>query len=155
MRKLHFPGQYCIDTSALIHMSIVYPRDVFPSPWEDLEMLKRNARLVAPPQVLEELRPKNDALLEWAKANRDMFEATEEEIRLAADIVHKFSRLVDTERETEQADPFVIALAITNGCSVVTEEKGESERKIPGVCAHYQVECLSLLEFFREQDWVY
>lgn len=156
MRKLRFPGQYCIDTSALIHLSMEYPVDVFPSPWADLERLKSNGRLIAPRQVLEELRRKNDVLFKWAKANRDMFaQVTEEQTRLANDIVHNFPNLIDEKKETEEADPFVIALAITDGCAVVTQEKGESGRKIPGVCKHYEVQCLSLLELFREQKWEY
>ena len=154
--KLPFPGQYCIDTSALIRMSIDYPRDVFPSLWEDLERLKSNVRLTAPRQVLEELRPKNDALLGWAKANRDMFaEVTEEQTRLVTDILRKFPELIDPDKTIPDADPFVIALASTDGCSVVTEEKGTSTGKIPGVCDHYQVQCLSLVEFFRQQKWKY
>jgi len=158
MRKLPFPGQYCIDTSALIDLSMQYPVDVFPSLWTDLERLKRNARLVAPRQVLEELVPKNDELLAWARANKDMFaEKTEEHMRLVTEILVNFPKLVDILKETEEADPFVIALAITDSRSVVTSERSghPSRPKIPDVCAQYEIECLSLVEFFRQENLKY
>ena len=153
--KLHLPGQYCIDTSALIDLR-PYRVEFFPSLWTDLERLKRNARLVAPRQVLEELRRKNDAVWEWANANKDMFaEVTPEQIRLVKDILHNFRNLIDVNSETEEADPFVIALAITDHCTVVTQEGRKNIHSIPNVCDHYGVDCLSLFGFFRQEDLKY
>ncbi len=156
--KLPFPGRCCIDTSALIDLSMQYPVDVFPSLWADLESLKSNDRLTAPRQVFEELRRKSDALLEWARANKDMFaEVTEEQRGLVSGILSKFPELIDVKKETAEADPFVIALAISDSCAVVTSERPgtPSRPKIPDVCDHYEVECLSLVEFFRQEDWEY
>jgi hypothetical protein len=50
----------------------------------------------------------------------------------------------------------VIALARSRGWKVVTQEhpaKPGGRPKIPDVCQHYGIECLSLFEFFRENKW--
>jgi len=47
-----FPG-YVIDTNALIDLwRRRYPRDVFPTLWQNLEALIRSGELVAPQEVL-------------------------------------------------------------------------------------------------------
>jgi len=53
MMKL-IPG-YCIDTSALIDFNRTYPRDVFPSLWEKMELMVKNGNLIAPKEVLNEI----------------------------------------------------------------------------------------------------
>ena len=146
---------YCIDTSALIDLR-PYRAEFFPSLWADLERLKSNGRLTAPRQVLEELQRKNDAVWEWARANRDMFEeVTDEQILLVKDILDNFPNLIDVNSETEEADPFVIALAITDQCTVVTLEGRKNIHSIPNVCDHYGVDCLSLFDFFRQENLEY
>jgi hypothetical protein len=58
---------YCIDTCALIDLwRRHYPPDVFPGLWEDIERLVNQGRLIAPREVLEELRGVDDEILEWA-----------------------------------------------------------------------------------------
>lgn len=53
------------------------------------------------------------------------------------------------------ADPFVIATALVNGFTVVTEELGGSptKPKIPSVCTALGVRCINVLQFIREQGW--
>lgn len=155
-----------MDTSALIHMKMYYPRDVFASLWENMENLTTVGRLVCPQQVFEELEKKDDELLEWAKIHKSTFrEVDAEQIRIVRGILARFPELVDAQKTTEEADPFVIALAIYGGEQrtlweqkhvVVSEEKpsGPGGRpKIPDVCKSYDVEHLLLIELFREENW--
>ena len=74
------------------------------------------------------------------------------------------SNLVDTDKETPEADPFVIALALAkrsslfkSECFVVTEETwaGPGGIKIPNVCADYRVPCIRLVEIFELEGWVF
>lgn len=156
-----FPG-YCIDTSALVDlMKRFYPPDIFPSLWEDLKKLISQGNLIAPKQVLKELEKygdRDDPLLKWAKRNKGMFVDLTEKAQLQSvkEILERFPNLVDSNKE-EEADPFVVALAKVEGYSVIASEKiGSIDRpKIPDVCNHYGIKCLSLQEFFREQKWVY
>ncbi len=58
---------FCIDTCALIDLwRRYYPPDVFPGLWADIEKLIGQGRLIAPREVLEELRGVDDEMLEWA-----------------------------------------------------------------------------------------
>ena len=52
------------------------------------------------------------------------------------------------------ADPFVIARAAVERRAVVTTEKfKEHGAKIPNICKHFDVECLSLEEFMEREEW--
>ncbi len=52
------------------------------------------------------------------------------------------------------ADPFVIAKAAVEGHTVVTMEQFRANAaKIPNICRHFGVPCLSLEEFFEAEGW--
>lgn len=160
--KLSFPGFcYCIDTSALIDLRWGYPRDVFPSAWKNLEGMVHGGRLVAPHEVIEELRAYQgkDELLEWAGKNKRMFKRLDgEQLGHVGRIVRSYPRFVDVSKTTPEADPFVVALARIEGCTVVASEKFAQpggRPRIPDVCRAEGIECISLLDLFRTQGWKY
>jgi hypothetical protein len=52
------------------------------------------------------------------------------------------------------ADPFVVACAKIRQGTVVTEERYKPHAaKIPNVCEHFQIPCINLEYFMREQKW--
>ena len=52
------------------------------------------------------------------------------------------------------ADPFVIAKACVDGTTVVTTEKFKpNASKIPNICRHFGVSCLSVQEFMETENW--
>jgi hypothetical protein len=62
---------YCIDTSALIDLHTNhYPPDIFPGLWKDLEFLVDQGLLIAPDEVFQEIRVKDDELAKWGKSNK-------------------------------------------------------------------------------------
>ncbi len=153
---------YCIDTSAVIDLwRRLYPRDVFPSLWENIEKLIQEEVIIAPKEVLKELEKEEDELYKWAKKYKDMFMNLDEgQIDKVKDIQGKFPKLVDVSKTIPEADPFVIALALVNKITVISMEKSSNIRlnknakpKLPDVCIEYKVKCIQLLEFFREQNW--
>ncbi len=149
---------YCIDTSAILDGWVrYYPPDVFPALWKNLEAMIEAEELIAPEEVLREIEKKEDELHKWVKSHEKMFHPLDEAVqRATAEILTKFPRLVDSEKERSRADPFVIALAKTVDCPVVTGEKaaGTKDRpKIPTVCDHFGVRHLSLLGLIREKAW--
>jgi hypothetical protein len=157
--KLPFESHsYCIDTNALIDLwRRLYPMDIFPSLWKKMEDLVHSGKLIAPREVLNELEKMDDDLLKWAKKHRAIFIAPEtEQLDQVKEILRVFPTLIDPNKTTPDADPFVIALAITERAVVVTNEKAAGPGgppKIPNVCLKYDVKCLNLLDFFREQKW--
>src|SRR3989339_961715 len=101
---------YIIDTSSLVKLNRNNPIDVFPSIWEKLKFLSDNNRLVAPREVLNEIKQNDDMLSRWAKDQKKMFkEPTQKQIEIVQEILKEFPALIDTERKYD-ADPWVIAL---------------------------------------------
>jgi rRNA-processing protein FCF1 len=161
-----FGSDYCIDTSALIDLRRrKYAPDVFRSLWERIEELVKSGRIISHQKVFEELKKltdKSDNLLKWAKVHKRMFISLDGgQSKNVLKILEVFPRLIDQNRETEEADPFVIALAMIENRTIITSEQPayidvnkNARPKIPDVCKHYKVPCIyDLLEFFRQEKW--
>jgi hypothetical protein len=152
-----FPG-YCIDTNALIDLwRRFYPPDIFSSLWKEIENIISQGKLIAPREVFDELGKQDDELYKWAKRNKQMYKNLDrEQMKQVCNILKQFKELIDTNKETPDADPFVIALAKNKGWTVITSEKPANlggHPKIPDVCKNYNIKCIPLIKFFREQKW--
>lgn len=149
--------RYSIDTSALLDgWTRYYPPDVFPDVWTGIEELIDHGELRATDEVFVELKKRDDDVFAWAKSRKaSLFVAIGDEIQeQVATILAQHERLVRHNRSG--ADPFVIGLAMVEGCAVVTGERlsGSLEKpKIPDVCNALEVPHLDLLGLFREQGW--
>ncbi len=162
---------YCIDTSAWIGIKQVYPEKSFPSVWNKLDTLVRSNRVISPQEVYNELEKKDDEVFRWVKQRKQMFISLndEEQIALVFDIEAKFPKLADSQKETPDADPFVIALAVLekrnlalmgDECIVVSEEKPSGggiggKPKIPDVCYYYKVKPFSSLDLIQNEGWTF
>jgi hypothetical protein len=153
-----FPG-YVIDTGALIDLwRRRYPRDVFRTLWDNVDKMIQAGQITAPQEVLHELEKQHDDLCAWAKKQKFFLNLDAEQVKWVKDIMARFPSLIDPKSTGPDADPFVIALAISKGWSVISSENpaGRGQRKkIPDVCPHYGVNCLSLLNFFRDKHWIF
>lgn len=121
--------------------------------------------MIAPKEVREEIRQGDDELVPWAKGRKTMFKAPDkEQLECVKEIEAIFPSLVDPSKQTPQADPFVVALAHCGTKAevsslfqrkriVVTEERRTRPHGIPQVCAHYNIECISLMDLFRREGW--
>lgn len=152
---------YCFDTSAMIRMwGEAYPVGHFPTLWHHLGELVTDGRLVAPIEVREELKRIDDGLSKWLQANKAMFVPIDEAVQIRQKaILAKHKRLVDTRKEHFAADPWVIALSLERGATLVTEERSGSSAKpnIPDVCRDpdFRCPCINVLEVIRREKWVY
>lgn len=151
---------YSIDTSAIIHAwRRAYPPEVFPALWQRIDRLIDEAQLIATEEVLAELERVDDEVHQWARQRRAMFVPTDEEIQRAVqEILQSHRGLVDPARPRLGADPFVMALARLRACTVVTQETptGHPTRlKIPDVCRALGIPWMNLLQFIRQQGWVF
>lgn len=156
---------YIIDTSSLVKLNRNNPIDVFPSIWEKLKFLVDNNSLIAPREVLNEIKQNDDMLSKWVKNQKKMFkEPTQRQIELVQEILRDYPALIDTERKFD-ADPWIIALAIELSSNtqqtlftikriVVTEEKLRENRvRIPFVCNKKSIEAIDVVELFRAEGW--
>jgi hypothetical protein len=156
---------YCIDASSLMELARVYPQTRFPRVWEKVDGLVESGRLIAPKEVLEEIKQGEDLLLPWARKSRGMFKPFDtEQAKMVSKILKDCSSLIDPMKETAQADPFLIALAMVGSESqakslfkvtyvVVTQEGRNKPNKIPQVCARSGVKSIRLLDMFEREKW--
>lgn len=160
--KIRYAGQYCIDTSALINLK-PYWRETFPSLWQDIERLVGGKRIVAPVSVLGELEDyegPEDVILRWARRHMSMFLGLDSEqqqlLRKHSSILRQ---VVDPKKTKEDADPYVIVLAMVEGCAVITYEPRRRElsqrMRIPDVCDQLGLNWLSLQDWFQKEHWHY
>jgi hypothetical protein len=152
---------YSIDTCSLIEAWRQFPPDIAVTFWE--EMIPgaiARGELRATREVEVELKRYDDALVRWAldEAQADLFVEVDEEVQLAVnEILETHTALIDAESLRSGADPFVIGLAHTQKCAVVTQERHakdpKNRPKIPDVCDAYGIPCLDILDLIRDQDW--
>jgi hypothetical protein len=150
---------YCIDTSSLIAAwQERYPIENFPPFWDKLDALIDEERLMAPIEVLNEMKKRSDELHVWLKARPSMFRELDDAIQIeAAQVLAQFPRLVGERKLRTSADPFVIALARVEGLELVTDEKptGNNARpNIPDVCTALGMTSIGLLDLIRAEKWV-
>jgi hypothetical protein len=166
------PGNslYVIDSSSLINMNMNYPKTVFRSLWVRCDSLIAEGRLCAPLVVLEELEQKDDELTEWARGrNCALFHPDSPYLMgRVSEILRIFPKLINSNLDREQADPFVVAMALEKregpqqmlfgggDVYVVTEEKNNrngNKTKIPEVCDHFGLPCISMVDMMVHEGW--
>ena len=154
---------YCIDTSALIHAwRRSYPIRNFRAVWERVDDLINEGRLLSSTEVFLELEKRDDDLFNWAKERQDMFiDIEDDELQhRMVEILGRYPRLVDTRKNRSAADPFVIALAsLYDPPLIVVTQEGPTNKvekpHIPDVCIAEGLECISILELIKLEDWVF
>jgi hypothetical protein len=122
---------WVIDTSTVIEVrQLGVARRRQEAIFRKLTVLAEAHQLIFPPQVLEELEwaereYSNDQALAWARGVRDraMCQANLETVRK---VLARAPNLIDADSEREQADPYVIALALDStalgGTSILSND---------------------------------
>jgi len=157
---------YCFDTSAFIGLSrtseniIELPETL----WKHLENMMMAKEIISHRLVFEEIssNSKNpDFIARWIANKQECFLLkTDSQREHIPEIVKKCPDLIDYKMEREQADPWLIALAIEKSeentlfeiCAaiVVSQENPNSSKKIPAACKSFGIRHLSLRNFFDE-----
>lgn len=141
---------YVFDTSAFLNgWRYHYPPATFPSVWRLIEEGLNDGRVIAPREVFTELTVKDDDVHEWAKPFVGCFVDPTEAVQGQ---VGTIQALLPKPGVRDVADPWVIAEAKVRALTVVTYE-GQSfsgtktikaSTKMPGLCQHFSVPCLTL-----------
>jgi len=157
---------YCFDTSAFVTLSRT-SENIIKMPdslWTHLEQMMKKGNLISHRIVFNEISSNNknpDFITRWVLNKKDFFLIKSDSQRKQIPIiVSKFPDLIDYKMEREQADPWLIALAIEKSkeqtlfeiCAsvVVSQENPNSSKKIPAACKFFNVKHLSLRNFFDE-----
>lgn len=154
---------YVFDTSPFSHLFKSYYRERFPTLWELFDNIVNERRLVSTREVMREIEDGPDQTLrDWSKDNKNVFTVpTADEGAYVGKIfqIQKFRELIEQKKMYtggRNADPFVIAKAASIDGTVVTLEKPKPNgAKIPNICQHFNVNCMSLEEFMEAEDWVF
>lgn len=151
---------YVADTSGLVGAwQRRYPPEVFPTLWDNLEVLAQAGEFLVPEEVHRELRVQSDELYRWIDERSEylVVETDRAVVVTAQAILADHPLLTKTGTGRGRADPFVIALAELRRLPLLTEEAGGSAAKprIPYVCAQrgLGVVCMDMLGLIRSQGW--
>jgi Domain of unknown function (DUF4411) len=152
--------RYSIDTSAILDgWQRYYPPEVFPGLWERLEDLIDAGDLRASEEVLRELEKRDDDVLAWAHAQVGFSAELSEDVQdQVSNVLASYPKLIDTRKNRSAADPFVIATALVENCTVVTGElpSGSSTRPhIPDVCIGLGVDWCRLVDLIKLEGWTF
>ena len=153
---------YVMDTNSFIWLGGYYPVQ-FPSFWKKFDPCVDAGEVISVKMVRKEFMPRSPArkwLDDWVNRRSDMFHDVGEETEFVRKIfeVPHFRALVpekDRKRDIPIADPFVIAKAWHLKGSVITEEEyKQGAARIPNVCKHFGIKCMTFQEFMQEKKWV-
>lgn len=146
------PLIHCIDTSVLINLKH-YPKKLFPTIWEKIEKHAAGSRLISPIEVYQEIKRGEGYAYEWCKRNKKIFiNPDKEQIKNLKSIRKHYDKQhweIQKGKPGFWADPWIIALALSKGAIVVTDEKNETT-KIPYICEKADVRCIDMFGFFSE-----
>jgi hypothetical protein len=151
---------YVFDMSSLKEIFRI-PRRVFPSMWDKFDDLVKDGKIISVREVAKEIANGDGVLTEWAKGHKKVFlEPSTEEALFVADIfkVRNFQNSLNQRKQLKGgpfADPFLIAKAKALSFAVVTQEsdKKPGSARIPNICKHFKVDCISLEGFMEKEGW--
>lgn len=113
--------------------------------------------VISPDEVLLELERGGDEIHAWAAGHDQMFQEPDEQVQaIVRTIVDRWPEFVPEEsHDGVWADPYVIALAVVRGATVVTGEvlaQANARRpKIPNICRALDVPSTTLLGVLRTE----
>lgn len=159
--KLAFGNKYVVDTDVLITLTTYHPQDkpAYQAIWDEIETLIKQKNIFSTTVVYDEIIKylgKNDQLKKWAISHKKRFfiSPDQETWQIAHDIIKKFPDLLNKKKlQTGEpdADPFLIALAKSEGATIITQENKDLPNRIPTVASYYGVKSIDLYEFFEER----
>lgn len=153
---------YYLDTSIFIRIHRFYP---IPKLWDEFESLVISGNLLSHIYVYNEFKPGTkipDDLVKWAKKHKSIFMGiTQRQTEIVNEILNKFPSLINYDKEIDDADPWIIALAkeeseksslfhIENIIVSTEEPKGS---KIPDVCDYYNIHHMNFFEFINDRGY--
>ena len=152
---------YVLDTSPLSALFRNFYPSRFPTLWTQFDALVADGRLNSTREVLREIdEGPIESLRDWSQNHQALFPTpTAEEAAAVAQIyaIQHFQQNIEQQKLLKggrNADPFVVAKAMTDGNTVVTMEILKPHAaKIPNICDHFGVPCLTLEEFMEAENW--
>ncbi|WP_449436525.1 DUF4411 family protein [Pedobacter steynii] len=155
---------FVLDTNFFIQAHrIHYPMDVVPSFWLKIKDLAEKGIIVSIDKVKDEIHLNKDDLTVWCDENmpKDFFRETDVVIKEYVAVTgwanskstHYNLAALNEFLDSTEADAWLVAYSLANGCMIVTHETSEPNRKskvkIPDVCSPFGINCVNTIEMFR------
>lgn len=153
---------YLIDTNVFIESSNRhYAIDICPGFWDFMDRMSNLSNVKSIIQVYEEFTPDIEELKNFRERlnNRGFFLQIED---ITPDSYNNVTTTLQTMGYAQQAiadfsaqaDYFLIALALQQNYTIVTQEArtqaiAKNRIKIPNVCETLNIECIDIIEFLR------
>ncbi|MGE3063529.1 MAG: PIN domain-containing protein [bacterium] len=154
---------YVFDTSVFIVISRSYFKDSFRTFWDRFDNYLDDEKIISVREVkleLESYQGEKFNYIKWCRERESIFQVpTSEEAEFVREIfkINRFSELISRKsvlKGTPVADPFVIAKAKIKKFVVVTQEEYKpNAAKIPNVCKHFEIDCIGLEDFLKNEKW--
>ena len=148
---------YVFDTNVFILFFSSYYPDSFPTLWKQFDQLVANDQITSTREL--EVQG-NETLQNWLKTAKELFPAptaNEAQFVTAIYAMTHFQQNIERKKLLKggnAADPFVIARAKILSATVVTlEREGPNSAKIPNICKHFSIPCVSLERFMKLENW--
>jgi len=145
--------RYVIDACSLIHANKNnnLNKAIYSEVWKKLSELFNMGILLSSSEIFDEIKDRD--LQNWLKPYKKKFMPLTREIQSKTrEILEYYPNLITIRSiKNSNGDPFLIATALVYNATVITEE-GEvniecKTCKIPNVCKHYNIECITFNEF--------
>lgn len=158
-------GDYLIDANTLIsaHRSS-YRLGVAKSFWKTIAQLAKDQVLCSIDKVRSEIYYNEDPLTQWCKDNIDdsfwlpsstcllEYQRVVQWAQRRSD--HYTGNAIKNFMRTDNADPWLIAFALKESLTLVTEEVANPARKnnikIPDACKPFNVQSMNLMDMFED-----
>jgi hypothetical protein len=149
---------YSLDANVFIESwRRLYRPRTFATFWERFDEGIEAGTLRATEEVKVEIWRRDDELKRWLKDRLEVFVPHEEDIQIALrSALGPCERMLGSHKGHNAADPWVIALAMARGMTVVTLEGltgNASKPRVPDVCEQLGVPWTNLADFIDEQNW--
>lgn len=155
--------KYVLDTNVFLEADKrYYGLDFCPMFWTWLRKHEKEGNLYSIRSVYDELKGYGDELANWVRQHNDYFYSESDE-KCQENFIH-IVNLCQSQYDLnhrknlnflDSADPWLIARAMTDGSTIVTEEKYKNEAKkiiIPNLCRELGVEYINTFELLRKFD---
>jgi hypothetical protein len=146
------PYRYIIDACSIISQKSDEPhrRSVYCTLWQKIDDLVRSAEIVICSEIKDEVE--DDILKSWIQQCTvlDIDTGIQQNV---IKIVNEHPELLDFANMKSSADAFLIATAMKYRIAVITEENKDSPRKIPKICATYNIPCCNVTELAEKEGW--
>lgn len=158
--------QYIIDANCFIQAHrVTYPIDIFPFYWSCIAALLKDRQIYSLDIIRRELCQGGDSLSSWISSEipEECFadeSISEEKFSNVVSYIYNCSQYTQSAKRQfladGVADPWLVAFALEKESTIVSYEVSapESRRriKLPDVCSHFGVRCITPIEMLREMQ---